>query len=182
MVILGDELELMYGEEVEPKGVLEKVKFGVVEGKSFGEKVKSGFIEKSEGFTPIIKCGDDEIEYFNKQKKESLKAHKKYKKRNLVMAQKSLVKKVVKNLENKKKHHKIAVQKYFKNTFGDLLNDAMYELTRKQEKFPDNDEFFTVEGSCSFVGEFLLEHLPEHEVENLKEAKDSKTDKNETEV
>ena len=111
-----------------------------------------------------------------------LKEHSKYKKRNLVIAQKSLVKKIEKNLVKKKKPHKIAIQKYFKNTFGDLLNDAMYELTRKQKKFPDNDEFFTVEGSCSFVGEFLLENLPEHEVENLKDEKFSKTDKNETEA
>jgi hypothetical protein len=55
----------------------------------------------------------------------------------------------------------------------------MYELMRKQEKFPDNEEYFTVEGSCQFVGEFLLSNLPEHEVEALKEVKnqDIKSDK-----
>jgi hypothetical protein len=47
----------------------------------------------------------------------------------------------------------------------------MYELTRKQEKFPEINEYFTVEGSCEFVGEFLLTNLPEHETEALKEEK-----------
>ena len=45
----------------------------------------------------------------------------------------------------------------------------MYELTRKQEKFPEINEYFTVEGSCEFVGEFLLTNLPEHETEALKD-------------
>ena len=88
-----------------------------------------------------------------------------------MVAQKSLLKQVVRNIEHKKKPSMISIKKYFKNTFGDLLNDAMYELMRKQEKFPDNEEFFTVEGSCEFVGEFLLNNLPEHEVGALKETK-----------
>lgn len=60
-----------------------------------------------------------------------------------------------------------------------MLNDAMYELTRKQEKFPDNKDYFSVEGCCSFVGEYLLEHLPEHEIESLKAEKEQHDEKKE---
>ncbi|CAI2369868.1 unnamed protein product [Moneuplotes crassus] len=182
LVLLAEELTLFYGEEADPQGVLEKIKFKENKDKEFSSKARESFIESSENFSPLIKCGDDELEYYNKDKKIAQKEFKKFKKRNLVMDQKSLIKSVVKSLENKRKPDKIAIQKYFKNTFGDLLNDAMYELTRKQEKFPENDEYFTIEGSLIFVGEFLLENLPDHEVEHLKEEKESKGEKNETDV
>lgn len=58
----------------------------------------------------------------------------------------------------------------------------MYELTRKQEKFPDNEEYFTVEGRCKFVGDFLLDHLPEHEREALQNEKHEENDKKEQDV
>jgi hypothetical protein len=53
----------------------------------------------------------------------------------------------------------------------------MYELSRKQEKFPDQKDFFTVEGCGKFVGDFLLKNLPEHEIESLKNEKEENNDK-----
>lgn len=146
----------------------------------FSDKVRDQFIEafkegieNSEDFTiERIVCKDERIDYYCKIRKEQIKQAKKYKKRNKALAQKSLADKLIANVEGKKKPEKINIKKYFRNTFADLLNDAMYELTRKQEKFPDNDEYFTVEGACTFVGEFLLEHLPEHEKESLKAEKE----------
>jgi len=161
---------------------LEKIEFEESKEHPFSERVKEAFIEKSEEFRTVVKCKGEGMEYYNDQKKDEEKGYSKYKKRNLVLAQKSLVKEVVKNLEQKKNPQKIAIRKYFKNTFGDLLNDAMYELTRKQEKFPDQEEFFSVQGSASFVAHFLLSNLPEHEVEGLKEEKTAKENKTETEV
>ena len=39
------------------------------------------------------------------------------------------------------------VKKYFVNTFGDVLTDALYELERKQYKFPEEKEkYFSVKG------------------------------------
>ena len=96
--------------------------------------------------------------------KNKLKNLRNLNKRNKKLSQQSIVKELLKNGQRTKK--------YFKNTFGDLLNDAMYELTRKQEKFPDNEEYFTVEGSLEFVGEFLLENLPKHEKESLQAEKE----------
>lgn len=153
--------------------------------KPFTDKVRDKFIEafkagidNSEDFTiQVIDCKDERIQYYSRERKDQIKDLKKFKKRNKALTQKSLVDMIIKCVEGKRKPNKIAIKKYFKNTFGDLLNDAMYELSRKQEKFPDNDEYFTVEGSCVFVGEFLLEHLPEHEKESLDQEKEKRDDK-----
>ena len=58
----------------------------------------------------------------------------------------------------------------------------MYELTRKQEKFPDEKDYFSVEGCGKFVGDFLLEHLPDHEKESLKAEKEADDDKKDQEA
>lgn len=121
------------------------------------------------------------IQYYNKERKDQIKQIKKYKKRNKGLSQQTMVDKLIKNFESKKKPEKVTIKKYFRNTFGDRLNDAMYELSRKQIKFPDNPEFFTVEGCCEFVGEYLLGHLPEHEEEALKEEMEKISGKKESE-
>lgn len=55
------------------------------------------------------------------------------------------------------------VRKFFNNTFGRLLNDALYALEKKQEKEPDNEEIFTKNASIAFVAKYLLENLPDNE-------------------
>jgi hypothetical protein len=37
-------------------------------------------------------------------------------------------------IENAENHEKMPVRKFFNNTFGTLLNDAIFELKKKQEK------------------------------------------------
>lgn len=56
------------------------------------------------------------------------------------------------------------VRKFYANTFGDLINSAMFEL-KKQQNRPDvdNTKLFTKEGSIQFVAQHLLDHLPEGE-------------------
>lgn len=69
------------------------------------------------------------------------------------------------------------VQRYFKNTFGDILNDAMYELQRKQTKYPDNVEYFTEKGIIEYIANHIMAHLPEWEQNDQPDAlNDSKTD------
>ena len=150
---------------------LEKIEFEEDEENPFSEKSKNKFIQSTEEIQTIVKCKDDTIKYYNKEKKKEVKKQASSKKKSFEHDPIfGFLNKLSISMKEKKGPSKVAIQKYFKNTFGDLLNDAMYELTRKQEKFPDKDEFFTVEDSCSFVGEFLLENLPEHEVESLKES------------
>ena len=43
------------------------------------------------------------------------------------------------------------VRKFYKNTFGDLLNRAIFALTKKQGQTPEDMELFTTEGMIKFV-------------------------------
>jgi len=154
-----------------------KIEFEEDSSKPFSSKTKNKFIECSEEFPTIIKWKDDTIQYYNKQKKKDAKENKSVDNDPIF----SFLNKVSSEWKLKKGPHKIAIQKYFKNTFGDLLNDAMYELSRKQENSHEKDEYFSVEESCSFVGEFLLENLPQSETDSLRESKDKKIEKADTE-
>jgi hypothetical protein len=68
-------------------------------------------------------------------------------------------------LEKKKSQKKMPVRKFFNNTFGTILNDALFALKKKQSKEPENLEIFTKKGSIKFVAMYLLENLPEQERE-----------------
>ena len=46
-------------------------------------------------------------------------------------------------IENSENHEKMPVRKFFNNTFGTLLNDAIFELKKKQEK-TKNKELMTM--------------------------------------
>ena len=148
----------------------------------FSIEAFQNWIDNPEDFTiqkikAKLTTKDERIEYYCNERKKQIKEFKEYKKRNKALSQKLLVKKTMDKIEGKRAPHKVAIKKYFKNTFGDLLNDAMYELMRKQEKFPQEKDFFTVEGCCTFVGEYLLLNLPIHERESLKAEKEQHDEK-----
>ena len=69
-------------------------------------------------------------------------------------------------IENAENHEKMPVRKFFNNTFGTLLNDAIFELKKKQEK-TKNMGLMTMQGQVRFVAHFLQDHLPDNEPENL---------------
>ena len=46
-------------------------------------------------------------------------------------------------IEKPEDHEKMPVRKFFNNTFGTLLNDAIFNLRKKQEK-TKNKEFLTM--------------------------------------
>lgn len=66
-------------------------------------------------------------------------------------------------IEKKDNIKKMPVRKFYNNTFGTLLNDAIFALKKKQSKEPENEELFTKKGSVKFVALYLMENLPEHE-------------------
>ena len=68
-------------------------------------------------------------------------------------------------VEDKDGLKKMPVRKFFNNTFGNILNDAIFELLKKQGKEKGNEEIFTVKGSVKFVAKFLQDNLPEWERE-----------------
>lgn len=63
-------------------------------------------------------------------------------------------------IENKEQQKKMPVRKFFNNTFGTILNDAIFALKKKQSKEPENKAIFTKKGSVKFVALYLLENLP----------------------
>lgn len=68
-------------------------------------------------------------------------------------------------LETKDSQRRMPVRKFFNNTFGTILNDAIFALKKKQSKELDNEYLFTKKGSIQFVAMYLLENLPQHERE-----------------
>jgi len=69
---------------------------------------------------------------------------------------------LLKLIEEKEDHEKMPVRKFFNNTFGTLLNDAIFALMKKQQKSKSN-AIFTMQGSVKFVSQYLVDHLPESE-------------------
>jgi len=67
-------------------------------------------------------------------------------------------------IEDKDDHEKMPVRKFFNNTFGTLINDAVFALNKKQTK-SKQASIKTMQGSIKFVAQFLGEHLPENEAE-----------------
>jgi UTP:GlnB (protein PII) uridylyltransferase len=61
------------------------------------------------------------------------------------------------------------VRKFFDNTFGNLLNDALFKLQKQQSREPDNEEIFTKEGMIKIVGMYVIENLPEAETRAMEE-------------
>lgn len=57
---------------------------------------------------------------------------------------------LIKLIEDKDEHKKMPVRKFFNNTFGTLLNDAIFELIKKQRK-STNNSILTMQGSIKFV-------------------------------
>eukprot|EP00347_Sterkiella_histriomuscorum_P021467 403333876 len=80
-------------------------------------------------------------------------------------------------IENKDLQKKMPVRKFFNNTFGTIINDAIFALKKKQSKEPQNEEICTKKGSVKFVAMYILENLPQHEREpDLYDSSDSRED------
>ena len=69
--------------------------------------------------------------------------------------------------EDNNSFKKYPVKRYLRNTFDNLLNDAIFALKKKQHKNPQDTDLFTKEGSCRFVALYLLDinNLPKQETE-----------------
>lgn len=70
---------------------------------------------------------------------------------------------LLKSVEEKDNNKNMPCRMFYRNTFADLVNDAIFALKKKQSKEPENTQLFTCEGSIKFVAQFLMENLPEGE-------------------
>lgn len=84
---------------------------------------------------------------------------------------------LLKLIEEKEDHEKMPVRKFFNNTFGTLLNDAIFALMKKQQKSKSN-AIFTMQGSVKFVAAYLVDHLPESEAAGSDEEADETEEAN----
>lgn len=84
---------------------------------------------------------------------------------------------LLKLIEDPNEHQKMPVRKFFMNTFGTLLNDAIFALTKKQQKNKSQASLLTMQGSIKFVAQYLQDHLPENETnEGDSEEENDETD------
>ena len=75
-----------------------------------------------------------EIEFFIKKIKKEQKKDEKMEERMESCADDHLFDHLLKLIEDKDEHEKMPVRKFFNNTFGTLLNDAIFDLMKKRQK------------------------------------------------
>lgn len=80
---------------------------------------------------------------------------------------------LLKLLEDREKNQKMPVRQFYKNTFNTLLNDAIFNLKKKQSKNVDNTALFTHEGQVKEVAFYILANLPDGEL--VREMSDQET-------
>ncbi len=110
-----------------------------------------------------------EIEFYTNKKLQTHKASKKFQKRHRDCEPDALFENMLELLEEKDSQKKMPVRKFFNNTFGTILNDALFALKKKQSKTSENaaevggagaQDIFTKKGSIKFVAMYILENLP----------------------
>lgn len=105
------------------------------------------------------------IEFYTAKKLAHHRKGKKYVKRQEALNNDKMFESVLNMIEQDEKKDKMPVRKFFNNTFGTLLNDAIFALKKKQQKNEHDSFLFTKKGSAKFVAMYLLENLPAHEKE-----------------
>ena len=125
-------------------------------------KVKFEPSEKSEDNDDGHKMFKKEIEFYVKKMKKENKNEMEREERLESCSNDRMFENILELVEDKESHEKMPVRKFFSNTFGSLLNDAIFALMKKQQKSKSNN-IFTMQGSIRFVAHYLQDHLPENE-------------------
>ena len=170
---------------------LEKLKFQEHKELRWEEDSKKVFIDLLKTDTNIVK-----VKFEPADKKDATEGHKMFKKECAMFVKKikkehkaendrndriescsneNMFNNLLELIENKDDHEKMPVRKFFNNTFGTLLNDAIFALMKKQEKSKSNT-VFTMQGSIKFVAQYLQDHMPESEAAGDSEEEEDETD------
>ena len=72
-----------------------------------------------------------EVDFFVKKIKAAHKSNSEFEQRIESCSNNYMVEQMLKLIEDKDEHKKMPVRKFFNNTFGTLLNYAIFELTKK---------------------------------------------------
>lgn len=84
-----------------------------------------------------------EMEFFVKKIKSKHRAQNEFDDRIDSCSNENMFNNLLELIEKPEDHEKMPVRKFFNNTFGTLLNDAIFQLKKKQEK-TKNKEFLTM--------------------------------------
>jgi len=82
---------------------------------------------------------------------------------------------MLKYLEEKGKNAKMPVRNFYDNTFGQILNDAIFALKRRQTKSTGEEhiELQHHQGQIKFVADFILNKLPAGEMTVIEDEEES---------
>jgi hypothetical protein len=114
-----------------------------------------------------------EIHFYTKNKQAEIRKEEEYQAVLAGCEPDAIFKTMLANIEKKSENHKMPVRKFFDNTFGNLLNDALFDLKKKQLRQANNDALFTKEGMIKEVGLYIAAHLPEAETQAAGEREES---------
>jgi hypothetical protein len=106
-----------------------------------------------------------EIEFYTNMKSAEQKKKKEYQKILTNCEPQAIFESMIKHAEDKDKNVKMPVRKFFNNTFGKLLNDAIFALQKEQSNQTEMSDLFTHEGMVKSVAFHMLDNLPD--VENI---------------
>lgn len=101
-----------------------------------------------------------EIDFYTNKKLTAHKKQSRFEKRQEELDNEVMFNNILTLLENKDTSRRMLVRKFYNNTFGTILNDAIFALKKKQSKEPDNEFIFTKKGSVKFVALYILDNLP----------------------
>ena len=87
----------------------------------------------------------NEMQFFVKKIKSKHRAQDEFDERIDSCSNENMFNNLLELIEKPEDHEKMPVRKFFNNTFGTLLNDAIFQLKKKQEK-TKNKEFLTMQG------------------------------------
>lgn len=150
MGVISDRALLLMAETLKKNTTLEKLKFTEDPDNTWSESSKHGFIEMLKQHKNLIKVKFEpadkdgpanghklfkkEIEFFVKKIKKEHRTNDEMEDRINSCAPDHMFKDLLKMIEDKDEHEKMPVRKFFNNTFGTLLNDAIFALMKKQSK------------------------------------------------
>ena len=140
---------------------LTKLKFTEHVGEPWSDESKSEFVKMVMGHKNLIKvkfdCQSDdddsfkhEIDFYVNKIKKSHKQANDIDNRKESCTNEHLFSDLLKMIEDKDDHEKMPVRKFFNNTFDTLINDAIFNLMKRQSK-SKNNQIRTMQGSIKFV-------------------------------
>ena len=129
------------------------------------KKVKAKF-QKANKDSDAANAFKDELEFYTDQKSALKKKEKRIRERMTSCDTDHMFENMQRYIENTDKNEKMPVRKFFNNTFGQLLNDALFSLKKRISKAQGEEalELQRHEAQVKFVAFYILKKLPDGEL------------------